>query len=316
MKQTATEVFVGIDVSKDHLDVAVLPSRDTWRTPNDPQRFEELIEKFALLEPELIVLEATGGYERSVLAALAARGLPVARANPRRVHQFGKSSGALAKTDRLDSLVIASYAERMRPEPRPVPDDQAQLLKDLVTRHRQLIGMRAVEKTRLKNAPPPTRGSVKKTIRFFSAQVAALEKQIKQLIDACPVRREKKRLLLSVPGVGPATVRTLIAEMPELGELTGKQSAALVGVAPFNQDSGKLRGKRRIWGGRTQVRKMLYMAALVASKHNQTIKTFYERLTEKGKPPKLALTACMRKLIVILNAMLRDKKPWRPTIQT
>ncbi len=305
--------FVGIDVAKDRLDVHVRPSGEAFAVARDGEGLMALIERLRALEPALIVLEATGGFETTVAAAVAGAGLPLAVVNPRQIRDFARAIGQLAKTDALDAAAIARFAAAVRPEPRPLPDDQTRLLAELVARRRQIIEMMTAERNRRSHLSRP------RLIKGLDRHLAGLQKdlsEIEQEIDTTirgtPAWRECEDLLISVPGVGPTLARTLLADVPELGKLDRKQIAALIGVAPINRDSGTLRGRRTTWGGRAKVRAALYMAALVASRHNPVLAAFYNRLLVAGKPKKLALTAVMRKLLVILNAMLRDKRQWQP----
>jgi transposase len=305
--------FVGIDVAKDRLDVHVRPSGEAFAVARDGEGLMALLERLRALEPALIVLEATGGFETTVAAAVAGAGLPLAIVNPRQIRDFARAIGQLAKTDALDAAAIARFAEAVRPEPRPLPDDQTRLLAELVARRRQIIEMMTAERNRRSHLSRP------RLIKGLDRHLAGLQKdlsEIEQEIDTTirgtPAWREREDLLISVPGVGPNLARTLLADVPELGKLDRKQIAALIGVAPINRDSGTLRGRRTTWGGRAKVRAALYMAALVASRHNPVLAAFYNRLLTAGKPKKLALTAVMRKLLVILNAMLRDKRQWQP----
>ncbi len=315
MSQTApTPVFVGIDVSKAHLDVAVRPSGERWQFDNTLEGMAPLVIQLLPLPPSLIVLEATGGWEVSVTASLAAAGLAVAVVNPRQVRDFAKSLGRLAKTDKIDAMILARFAEAVRPEVRPLPDAQTQALQAVLVRRRQLIEMLVAEKNRLSLTHATMRPRLAEHITWLETELAELDQQLHDQLQASPVWREKEDLLRSVKGVGPVTATTLLAELPELGLLNRKQIAALVGVAPFNCDSGRHQGKRAIWGGRATVRTCLYMAAMSAVQHNVVIKPFYERLMAAGKKKKVALVACMRKLLTILNAMLRSRKPWQPAL--
>ena len=266
------------------------------------------------LSPALIVLEATGGLELPVVAALGAAGLPVVVVNPKQVRDFAKAIGKLAKTDLLDAEVLALFAERVRPTPRPLPDAEARALSALLARRRQLIVMLTAERNRLSRALPSIRPGVEEHIAWLKEKLRALDEELAHAIRQSPLWRERENLLRSIPGVGPVLTFTLLAELPELGTLDRKQIAALVGVAPLNRDSGVLRGKRTVWGGRAPVRAALYMAALVATRFNPVIRSFYERLRTAGKAKKLAITACMRKLITIINAMLKHHAPWNPII--
>lgn len=303
-------LFVGIDVSEASLDVAVGADAKPQQLPNTPRGFRAVLKLLAPRAPVLVVLEASGGYEIAVASALAAADLAVAVVNPRQVRDFARAEGILAKSDRIDATVLALFGAKMRPQPRPLPDDQLRELKDLVARRRQLQHMIAAETHRLKTARPASRRSIQKHLRYLQRELRSLDAEVRRLVQDTPIWRERDQLLKSVPGVGPVTATALLADLPELGCLGGKQLAALVGVAPFNDDSGKRRGKRSCWGGRAPIRANLYMAALVASRHNPVIRDFYQRLLAAGKPHKLALNACMHKLLTILNAIIRDAQPW------
>jgi transposase len=304
-------VFVGIDVSKAQLDVAVRPAGTEFTTRNNEPGMTTLVERVRELQPYLVVLEATGGLEVPLVSALAAAGVPLVVANPRQIRDFAKATGQLAKTDTLDAQILARFAETVRPTPRPLPDTSTQELAALLTRRRQLIEMLTAEKNRLGSAPQRIRKDIHAHITWLERRLVETDGDLSQTIQASPVWREKDNLLQSTPGVGPILATTLLASLPELGTLDRKQIAALVGVAPFNCDSGTLRGKRIVRGGRTCVRATLYMSALVAARYNPVIKAFYRRLRQAGKPAKVALTACMRKLLTILNAMLKHRTPWR-----
>ena len=307
-----TEVFVGIDVSKARLDVAVLPSEKTWSTINDDDGISSLVVKLQELAPNLVLLEATGGLERGVLAKLVGAGLPAMAINPRNVRDFAKSLGKLAKTDRIDALVLARFAQAIRPPLRPVADEETQALQAQLTRRRQLVEMIVAEKNRLAATDAnKVRKLIKAHIEYLQKELSINEYDLDQTIKQTPIWLEKVDLLESTPGVGRVTASTLVALLPELGTLGRKQIASLVGVAPFNKDSGTLRGRRTIWGGRASVRAVLYMAALTSAKWNPAIRTLYRRLKAAGKSSKVALVACMRKLLTILNAVLRDRSPWR-----
>jgi transposase len=310
----ATGVFVGIDVAKDKLDVAIRPSAEQWVSPQTEEGLHTLVARLAALGPELVVLEATGGYEIAVTAALGTAGVPVAVVNPRQVRAFARGIGQLAKTDALDAQVLAHFAEVVHPAPRPLPEAQAQELSALLARRRQLLGMLIAERQRLGTALLAVRPHITRHIRFLEAELADLDRQLHDAVQASPLWREQEDLLRSTPGVGPTTALALLAEVPELGHLDRKKIAALVGVAPFPCDSGKLRGRRIVWGGRARVRSALYMATLVAVRHNPVLRPFYQRLLAAGKPKKLALTAAMHKLLTILNAMLRHRTRWSPTL--
>jgi transposase len=305
--------FIGIDVAKAQLDVAVRSTGATgerWTAPQTEAGVADLVARLQPLAPTLIVLEATGGLERLASAALAAAGLPVAVVNPRQVRDFAKATGRLAKTDRLDAQVLAHFAEAVRPQPRPVPEEQAQLLSAHLARRRQLVEMLTAEKNRLGTAPRPVRQRIQTHIAWLEQELQEVEDDLGTTLRASPVWREQDDLLRSVPGVGPVVSTTLLAELPELGTLNRKQIAALVGVAPLNRDSGTFRGRRTVWGGRARVRAVLYLAALVAVRHNPVLRAFYDRLCAAGKPKKVALTACMHKLLVILNALLKHRTRW------
>lgn len=308
----STATYVGIDIAEEQLDVAVAPGGEWWRAPYTEAGLADLGERLRSVGPALVVLEASGGLEVAVVGQLVALGLPVVVVNPRQVRDFGRATGKLAKTDAIDAHLLALFGERVRPEPRPLPEEAAQSLAALLSRRRQLIGMLTAEKNRLRRAPKTLRTNVQQHIAWLSQSLTEIEGELRDSLRASPVWREKEDLLKTVPGVGDVLAMTLVAELPELGRLDRKQIAALAGVAPFNQDSGKHRGKRRVWGGRSPVRSALYMAALVATRHNRVIRTFYQRLLAAGKPKKLALVACMRKLLTILNAMLREHSAWRP----
>ena len=306
-------IYVGIDVAKARLDIAVRPSGDQWTTPHDDAGIARLVSQLQGFSPTLIVLEATGGLELPVTAALAEAGLPVAVVNPRQVRDFAKATGRLAKTDILDAQVLARFAEAVQPTPRPVPDAQAQELTALLGRRRQLIAMSVAERQRLGSALPAVRVGIETHIAWLDQEVADVDSELRRAIRESALWRVKDRLLRSVPGVGPVLATTLIAELPELGSLNRKEIAALVGVAPLNRDSGSLRGRRTIWGGRRRVRTALYMGTLVATRHNPLLRSFYERLCAGGKAKKVVLTACMHKLLTILNAMVKHDAAWYPT---
>lgn len=301
--------YVGIDVSKARLDLCTSDGH-AWQVSNDDRSMAALQKRVSALAPALIVLEATGGYELRAAAALAAAGLPVAVVNPRQVRSYARSLGRLAKTDRIDAEVLARFAEAAKPDARPLPDEDSRELDGLIARRRQLVAMITAEQNRLEHAVPALRTQIKAHIGWLRRQLAKIDGDIDRKVRQSPIWRAKDDLLQSVPGIGSTTARTLLALVPELGALKEKQIAALVGVAPLNQDSGTLRGRRRIWGGRAPVRSALYMAALVASRHNPVIRAFYRRLLAAGKSAKVALVACMHKLLIIINAMLRDSQTW------
>jgi transposase len=305
--------FVGIDVSKDTLDIAVLPSGERWQTPHDEASFPLLVDRLLSVTPQLILVESTGGLQSLLVAALAQAGLIVRVVNPRQVRDFAKATGQLAKTDAIDAYVLALFAQRVPLEPRPLPDEDSQALSALVSRRRQLIEMRTMEKNRMGRAPKGVRKNIQRHIDWLSKEIALVEGDLEEFLRSSPLWQQKEDLLRGVPGIGNTLALTLIANLPELGALGRKQVAKLVGVAPFNRDSGSHRGKRSIGGGRPHVRATLYMAALVGVRHNPVLKAFYHRLLSLGKPKKVALVACMRKLLTILNAMLKHKTPWHPS---
>ena len=307
-------IFVGIDVSKTRLDIAVRPCGARESTPNEEAAIQALVKRLRALKPTLIVLEATGGLERHVVRALAAADLPVIVVNPRQVRDFAKATGKLAKTDRIDAEVLARFGEAVRPELRPLPDEASLELRAVIARRRQITDMVVAERNRLSQAPRRVKKRIEAHIRWLEAELKRANEDLDQTIRQSPIWREQEDLLRSVPSIGPVISRTLLAELPELGTLRGKQIAALVGVAPLNRDSGTMRGRRAIWGGRAHVRAALYMAALVASRRNPVIRDFYKRLRAAGKAPKVALVACMRKLLTILNAMLKHRARWSPVI--
>jgi transposase len=305
-----SQMFVGIDVAKAQLDIALRPTGERWAVPNDETGIAALVIRLQAVQPTLIVLEATGGYHRAVVAALAVAALPLVVVNPRQVRDFAKATGQLAKTDTLDARAVAHFAEAVRPARRPLPDAQTEELRALLARRRQLIAMRTAEQNRLENASPRLRADIVAHIAWLDQHVATLDDDLDTTLRASPVWRERETLYRSVPGIGPVCARTLVLDLPELGTLSRQRIAALVGVAPFNRDSGTLRGTRTTWGGRAHVRATLYMSALVAVRYNPVLKAFYQRLCAAGKAKKVALTACMRKLLTILNAMVKHQKPW------
>jgi transposase len=304
------DVTIGIDVAKTQLDVAVHPTAVAWQVPNDAAGHAALVPQVQALAPALIVLEATGGLEVPVAAALATAGLPVAVVNPRQVRDFGRAVGQLAKTDALDAALLARFAAVVQPVPRPLPDAEAQALTALLARRRQVVAMLTAERQRLATARPPVRRRVQAHITWLEAELADLDADLRAAIEASPVWRATEDLLRSVPGIGPVTATTLLAELPELGRLNRKQIGALVGVAPLHCDSGTRRGQRPVWGGRGQVRAVLYMATLVAVRHNPVLRAFYTRLLAAGKPKKVALVAAMHKLLTLLNAIVQHQTPW------
>lgn len=305
-------MFVGIDVSKQRLDVHVVPEGSSWSVANDEGGHLELVKKLSEKKPELVVLEATGGYQMQAVAALAVHGIPVAVVNPRQVRDYAKAIGRLAKTDEIDALVLASFAQAVRPEPRPLPDEKTVELHAMVNRRRQLIDMRTAETNRLETCwVVRVRKDLQKTITWLNRRIKDVDDDIDKMIRTMPMWREREELLTSPNGVGKTTARTLLTALPELGELNRRQIAALVGLAPFNNDSGTNRGKRSIRGGRAEVRSVLYMATLTATRCNPTIQAMYRRLTAAGKAHKVAMIACARKLLTILNAMVRTNTPWK-----
>ena len=303
---------VGIDVSKERLDVCSLPDGGTFSVANDRASIDELIAR--LLEgvrPELVVLEATGKYERPAAVAVAAAGIAVAVVNPRQARDFAKAAGRLAKTDRIDAEVLARFAGAVGPRPSVLPDEEARVLQDILLRRRQLLEMMVAEKNRLQMASEAVARRIAAHVRWLEKELSRVDRELDEAVRESKTWRANEELLRSVPGVGPVLARTLLAELPELGTLPRRRLCALVGVAPFNRDSGTFRGKRQVWGGRAPVRAALYMGALVATRHNPLIREFYERLLAAGKPKKVALVACMRKLLSILNALMRDRAIWR-----
>jgi transposase len=312
-QSSSTTVFVGIDVAKSQLDVHARPTGETFAVGRDATGLAALGERLARLAPRLIVLEATGGFEAIVAAALSAAGLPLVVVNPRQIRDFARATGRLAKTDRLDAEAIARFAEAVQPEPRPVPGEAAVGLAELVARRRHIVEMIGSESQRRRQLKDP------RLVRRIEAHLAWLQKELARIesdlgdaVRSSPVWRATEDLLVSVPGIGPTSARFLIAELPELGHLDRRQIASLVGVAPINRDSGTFRGRRMIMGGRANVRKALYMPTVTAIRHNPTLQALYERLTARGKPAKVALTAAMRKLLTILNAILKSQTPWQP----
>lgn len=304
-------VFIGIDISKARVDVARRPAGSPFTVPHDETGIATIVQRLRALSPAGIVLEATGGLEVLLSGALATAGLPVAVVNPRQVRDFARATGRLAKTDALDAQSLAQFAEAVRPVCRPLPDASAQQLAALITRRRQLVEMLTAEKTRRGSAPRAMRNQIQQHIDWLQQHGAQLDRELTPAVQTSPIWREHDELLQSVPGIGPVVTCTLLAELPELGTLTRRQIAALVGVAPLNRDSGTFRGKRTVWGGRATVRAALYMGALVAARHNRVLKAFDQRLRQAGKAPKVALTACRRKLLTMLNAILKHRTSWR-----
>ena len=310
----ATEIYVGIDISKETLDVALRPSERTWQVSYTKDGVGELVKELGSLEPELVVLEATGGFEILLVSTMVEEGLPVVVVNPRQVRDFARATGTLAKTDILDAQVLALFADRVRPTIRPLADDALRELRALTARRRQLLEMITQEKNRLRMASPRVQSQLKEHIKWLKQRLKELDKDLANFIGSSPLWQAKEDLLRSTPGVGPVLSSTLLADLPELGILNRREIAALVGVAPMNRDSGTLRGKRTVWGGRAQVRTTLFMATLASTRFNPVIRTFYQHLCSAGKPKKVALTACMRKLLTILNAMLRHNDHWDPDL--
>ena len=306
--------YVGIDVSKDTLDVALSPTDRTWQVLYTEDGIGKLVEELVPLEPELVVLEATGGFEALLVSTMVQEGLPVVVVNPRQVRDFARATGTLAKTDTIDARILALFAERVRPTVRPLADDTLRELSALTARRRQLLEMITQEKNRLRLASPRVQGQLREHIKWLGQRLKELDEDLANLIGSTPLWQAKDDLLRSTPGVGPVLSSTLLADLPELGSLNRREIAALVGVAPLSRDSGTLRGKRTVWGGRAQVRTTLYMATLVSTRFNPTIRTFYQRLCAAGKPKKVALTACMRKLLTILNIMVKNYDHWNPDL--
>jgi len=307
----ATSSYVGIDVSKDRLDVAVLGEERVWQVDNTSDGIAKLVQQMENLQPELIVVEATGGYQRSVVETLFHAGLCVAVVNPARVRQFARACGLLAKTDKLDAQVLAVFGQRVQPKPYAGKSEAEKQLSALLVRRKQLEEMLKAEQNRLRTISPSLRGSVERIIAILKEEKKHLEEQIQQLLKEQKAWREQTQILGSAPGVGPVTTATLLADLPELGKMDRKKIAALVGVAPMNYDSGRKRGYRKTKGGRTDVRSVLYMSTLVATRYNPVIQTQYQQMLKRGKLKKVALTACMRKFLTILNAMLRDQQHFR-----
>lgn len=308
---TKIERFIGIDVSKLRLDVHVQPGGEAFSEDNDEAGVGRLVERLGADDLSLVVLEATGGLQERAAAALAAAGLWVAVVNPRQVRDFARATGRLAKTDKLDAAVLAAFAEAVRPEPRGLADPERQALIDLVTRRRQLVEMRATEKIRRAQMAPGLRPRLDQHIAFLDAAIDELDRETGQALRGSAAWRANDDLLASVPGIGNVARAVIAAKLPELGQLDRRKIAAIVGVAPFNRDSGQMKGRRTICGGRADVRTVLYMATVAAIRCNPVIRTFHRKLRDAGKPPKLAITACMRKLLTILNAMLKTQTPWR-----
>jgi transposase len=305
-------IIVGIDVAKDRLDVAVRPSGELFVVERNAAGMEQLTARLGGLKPRLVALEATGGFETVAAAALAAAGLPVVIVNPAQVRAFAKAIGQRAKTDPIDAAVIAHFAEATKPEPRALPDEATRLLADLVARRRQIIEMIVAERQREKRATRRLKKSIARLVKALEKELDSVNADIDDAVRGSPAWREKEDLLASVPGVGPVIARTLIAELPEIGSLDRKKIAALAGLAPFTRQSGQWRGRSFIGGGRVAVRSALFMGAMTARRFNPTLKAFFDRLVAAGKPRMVALIAVARKLLTILNAILRDQKPWQP----
>ena len=304
-------VYVGIDVPKTCVDVAVRPTGQMWTISNDESGIRELVSRLKALDPAMVVLESTGGLELPSVAALAAAALPVAIVNPRQVRDFARATGTLAKTDVLDAVALAHFADAVRPVVRPLKDAETQVLSSLVARRHQVVSIVVAEKNRLGSAIAAVRPRIEAHTAWLEQELSDVDEGLRQTLRSSPEWREKDDILRSVPGVGEQLYLALLSELPELGTLNRREVAALVGVAPFNRDSGTLRGKRQIWGGRARLRAVLYMGAMVASRFNPVIRDFYQRLLAAGRPKKVALTACMRKLLVILNSMQKSRSLWR-----
>jgi transposase len=316
---TAQPVYVGIDVAKDEVVIALAPSGEQWTSPTSGRALEQMVARLAALTPARIVCEATGGLEAALVALLAEAALPVVVVNPRQVRDFAKAVGRLAKTDAIDAQVLARFAERVQPELRPLPDEAARALGALLARRRQLVEMLIAEQHRRARAEaglqPGVVRDVREHIHWLEKRVGRIDTELHDAIKASPVWRVKEALYRTLPGIGPITARTLLIELPELGTLNRKQIAALVGIAPLNRDSGHWRGRRQVWGGRAPVRTALFLCAMTAARRHPTIRPYYERLVAAGKPKKVALVACARKLLVTLNAMARSGTPWQLDFQ-
>lgn len=310
MAEITNSTNIGIDVSKEWLDIVVTPSGETWRTQNTEEKISVLVQKLESLQPERIVIEATGGYERLVTTKMYLAGLPVCRVNPKRVRYFARSMGQLAKTDKLDAKILARFGELVKPDLTQLPSEQEQHLSALLARREQLLAMLVAEKSRMDTAPTKMRSSLNEHITWLKNQIKELDTEIDEFINGTPDLKEKDELLQEVEGIGKKTSAKLIADVPELGACDRKQIAALIGIAPYSQDSGNKKGQRSISGGRPDVRSVLYMATLAATRFNPVIKVFYQRLLAQGKKKKVAIIACMRKLLTILNAIIRDSKHW------
>jgi transposase len=309
------QIFVGIDVSKSHLDLCILPQKRRCRVSNDDAGFAKLVAWLGDPAETLVVLEATGGYQTPAVVALCTAGFDVVVANPRQVREHARSRGRLAKTDQLDAEAIADFAERNRPAVRPLPDAQTRLLQELMARRRQLVEMITMEENRLQQASEPVIGQIAEHLQWLKQDRKTLDDDLDHLIRHSDLWRENDQLLRAVPCIGPVTSRTLLSQLPELGQISNKQITALAGLAPLNRDSGKFQGHRTIWGGRAEVRKALYMAVISGIGCNPIIRAYYRRLRDAGKAFKVAMVACMRKLLVILNTMLKENQPWQPRLK-
>lgn len=312
--ETQSKSWIGIDVSKAQLDVYIHPTGQRYCFKQTEEALMTLGQQIQSMNPALVVLEASGGFESAVASVLADIGIPVVVVNPRQVRDFARATGTLAKTDTIDAQILARFGEAVRPEVRPLPDDCTQRLRAVVRRRQQIVEMLTMEKNRLAQVSGPIASSIKEHIAWLTQCLKDLDKDLKESLRSSPIWREKENLLRSVPGVGPVLAATLLAQLPELGRLNRKKIASLVGVAPLNRDSGTMKGKRSVWGGRGHLRAVLYMGVVTAIRCNPIIRTFYERLRQAGKAPKVALTACMRKLLIILNAMSKHKLLWNPKI--
>lgn len=308
---TDVKRVVGIDVAKEKLDIALRPGKTFWTISNCESEFPSLIDKLAEFNPDLVVLEATGGLEMPVSSVLAAAGLPVVVVNPRQIRDFAKATGRLAKTDRIDADVIAHFGESIKPEIRPLKDERTRMLTAILTRRRQLVDMLTSEKNRIKTARARIRKDIAQHIKWLEKRIQHTNDELEKQVKQSPIWRKQDEIVTSVPGVGPVLSLALLTGLPELGKLNNRKISALVGVAPFNRDSGKFKGTRSIWGGRANVRSVLYMATLVAVRFNPVLKKFYDRLVQAGKKPKVAIVASMRKLITILNAMVKNGTKWQ-----
>ncbi len=306
------QVYVGVDVSKDYLDVAVQPTGVAWRVQNNDSEIQELVSRLKDLRPKLVVMEATGRYEMPLAGGLQLKGVPMRVVNPRQAREFARSTGKLAKTDSIDAEALARFGEGAKLEPRALPDEQTQRLSAILTRRSQVLKMLTAERNRRGSAPEAVRPRIESHIEWLKREMSDIEKDLETAVKESPAWRSKDHILKSTPGVGPVVSLTLLADLPELGTLNRKEIANLVGVAPLNRDSGRFRGRRTVWGGRARVRRVLYMAARTAVRHNPVLRDFYDRLRHAGKPDKVAITASMRRLLLILNNMLRNGTRWDP----